>query len=186
MTLIPFSISGSIGIGSKTARLDPARSAAFLTAGHPLRFVLGRGASGVSRRRRQSSRSRLSLSAPSPESLCSVTKPYIHIHIIKKMGKQKKKGRANNKKRGGGAGGPPNARGANAGEVDGVFRGDVPSFGESERGSPNYQTLYSSYKRATDRFLRYMRNNVPGVILHMFCIQALHVYPPNIHSLQRT
>lgn len=82
-----------------------------------------------------------------------------------KMGKPKKKGRANKKKRGGGAGGPPNSRGANAGEVNGVFRGDVPSFtfGESEggRGRP-IRTLYSSYKRATDRFLRYMLNNVPG------------------------
>ena len=81
------------------------------------------------------------------------------------MGKQKKKPRGGNKKkRGGGGSAPQPSRSNRAGKSnadDTLLRGDVPAFDARSGAGASYQSLYTRYKSATERFLRFMKSTVP-------------------------
>ncbi|KAL3804368.1 hypothetical protein HJC23_011296 [Cyclotella cryptica] len=86
------------------------------------------------------------------------------------MAKGKGKGRNNNKKKNGGGGGrgrnPSGNIPASSSSSTPFLKGQIPDFGERKKANHrNYQTLYSRYKAATHRFLEYMRNSVPEVII---------------------
>jgi hypothetical protein len=84
------------------------------------------------------------------------------------MAKGKGKGRNNNnynkKKKSGGAG-----RGSNpnySADPSTFIKGKIPHFGShSKADHDNYQTIYSRYKLATNRFIDYMRANVPKEVI---------------------
>ncbi|KAL7515360.1 hypothetical protein ACHAXN_013319 [Cyclotella atomus] len=79
------------------------------------------------------------------------------------MAKGKGKSRNSNKKKGGGGGG-----GNRAGNISSstYLKGEIPDFGSrSQANRDNYLTAYSRYKRATNRFMDYMRKNVPRAVI---------------------
>ena len=80
-----------------------------------------------------------------------------------------KKGRSNNKKKntGGahrGKGASNQNQGSNASPQTTYVKGKIPNFGERSEAK-SFQTMYSRYKRATNRFMKYMRENVPTAVI---------------------
>ena len=90
-----------------------------------------------------------------------------------------KKGRSNNKKRN--AGGAHRAKGAsnqnqgsNASSSTYV-KGKIPDFGERSE-TKTFQTMYSRYKRATNRFMKYMRENFPKTVIESEEHTVIYIY----------
>ncbi|KAK1738247.1 Kazal-like domain-containing protein [Skeletonema marinoi] len=80
---------------------------------------------------------------------------------------KKKQARKTNKKKGGGSGGSNGAkRGGVTHNPSSLIKGEIPDFGNIHPVTKsNYSSIYSCYKSATRRFLKFMRDNVPTSLI---------------------